>query len=104
MTVQIEHMKVEANGQIFQVAACGPANAPPLLMLHGFPEGWLSWRPVMEALGDRYRIYAPDLRGYGGSSKPLSGYDVISLSDDVAGLMDALHLEKPVLVLSLIHI
>ena len=64
MTTTIEHRTVQANGITFHVATSGPSDGPPVLCLHGFPEGWMSWRPVMRQLPEA-RLYAPDLRGYG---------------------------------------
>ncbi len=97
MTITIEHRIVRANGINFDVAVSGPADAPPVLCLHGFPEGWITWRAVMQRL-DGYRIYAPTLRGYPGSDRPRHGYDVMTLTDDVKGLIEALGLERPALV------
>ena len=97
MTSVIEHLHVKANGISFHVAASGPTNAPPILCLHGFPEGWMSWGPVMQRLPEA-RIYAPDLRGYPGSDRPRHGYDVFTLTSDIKGLIEALDLEKPLLV------
>jgi pimeloyl-ACP methyl ester carboxylesterase len=68
-----------------------------VLCLHGFPEGWMSWRPVMTELGEA-RLYAPDLRGYGDTERPRAGYDVFTLTDDIAALIQALGLERPVLI------
>jgi len=53
------------------------------MFLHGFPEGWFSWRFVMEALADDYFVLAPDLRGYGQSDKPADGYGLMTLTDDI---------------------
>jgi pimeloyl-ACP methyl ester carboxylesterase len=97
MTTSIEHRSVQANGITFHVAAAGPVDGPPVLCLHGFPEGWMSWRPVMRELGEA-RLYAPDLRGYGGTERPPRGYDVFTLTDDIAALIGALGLDRPVLV------
>lgn len=97
MTDAIEHFHITANGIRFHVAAAGPSDAPPILFLHGFPEGWLSWREVMEDLRE-YRVYAPDLRGYPGSDKPRDGYDVLTLTDDIGAMIEALGLVKPALV------
>jgi pimeloyl-ACP methyl ester carboxylesterase len=94
---EIEHLQITANGLQFHVVAAGPADAPPILFLHGFPEGSLSWREVMQALSE-YRVYAPDLRGYPGTESTRSGYDVITLTDDIRGLIEALKLSRPVLV------
>jgi epoxide hydrolase 4 len=96
-TTTIEQRAVQANGITFEVAVAGPEDGPGLLCLHGFPEGWMSWRGVMERL-DGYRIYAPTLRGYPGSDRPRDGYDVFTLTDDVRGLIEALGLERPPLV------
>jgi pimeloyl-ACP methyl ester carboxylesterase len=64
---------------------------PLVLLLHGFPEFWWSWRHQLQALADiGHRAVAVDLRGYGDSDKPPRGYDLWTLSGDVAGLVRAL--------------
>jgi epoxide hydrolase 4 len=88
---------ISANGIKFRVAVSGPENAQPILCLHGFPEGSMSWRPVMSRLSD-FRVYAPDLRGYPGTERPRLGYDVFTLTDDVKALIEALELSRPILV------
>jgi pimeloyl-ACP methyl ester carboxylesterase len=98
MAVALEHMHVEANGIMMHVVAAGPVDAQPMVLLHGFPEGWQSWRPIMERLGDRYRMYAPDLRGYGGTDKPQHGYDVMTLTDDVLSMMHGQGISNAILV------
>jgi pimeloyl-ACP methyl ester carboxylesterase len=97
MTTPIEHLHVEANGLRFHVAAAGDAGAPSILFLHGFPEGWISWQTVMEALPG-YRLYTPDLRGYPGTERAKDGYDVLTLTEDIKALIDALRLDQPILV------
>ena len=97
MAPRFSYMRVSANGIDFNVAVSGPKSAPPALFLHGFPEGWMSWRPVMRRLG-HLRIYAPDLRGYGDTDSPSGGYDLQTLTDDVKGLIEALELDRPALV------
>lgn len=85
------HREVTANGARFHLAECGPADGPLVLLLHGFPEFWWSWRHQLVALGEAgFRAVAPDLRGYGASDKPPRGYDMYTLSSDVAGLVRAL--------------
>ncbi|MCW2724225.1 MAG: putative hydrolase [Frankiales bacterium] len=85
------HREVTANGARFHFAEHGPADGPLVLLLHGFPEFWWSWRHQLSALGDAgFRVVAPDLRGYGGSDKPPRGYDAYTLSADVAGMVRAL--------------
>ena len=85
------HREVTANGARFHLAEHGPADGPLVVLLHGFPEFWWSWRHQLVALGDAgFRVVAPDLRGYGASDKPPRGYDAYTLSSDVAGMVRAL--------------
>ena len=86
-----QHREVTANGARFHVAECGPPDGPLVLLLHGFPEFWWSWRSQLVALGEAgFRAVAPDLRGYGASDKPPRGYDAYTLASDVAGMVRAL--------------
>src|SRR3954451_1131617 len=86
-----QHRHVAANGARFHVAETGPAHGRLVLMLHGFPELWWSWRHQLPALAEAgYRAVALDLRGYGASDKPPRGYDTITLAADVAGVIRAL--------------
>ncbi len=64
----MDHLTIRANGAAFHVARAG--KGPPLLLLHGWPEFWLTWEPVMERLADRYTLFVPDLRGFSDSDKP----------------------------------
>jgi epoxide hydrolase 4 len=97
LAAAIEHLHVTANGINFHVAASGPNGGPVILCLHGFPEGSMSWRPLQELL-PQARIYAPDLRGYKGTDRPRSGYDIFTLTDDVRALIGALNLDRPLLL------
>ncbi len=75
----------------------GPANAPVLLLLHGFPTSSHMFRNLIPALADRYRIIAPDYPGFGNSSMPTVGefdYTFDRLADIVEQLTDRLQLEK----------
>ena len=60
-----------------------------IILLHGFPECWYSWRHQLRALGDRYHVVAPDMRGYNLSDKPprVEDYRIDKLIDDVTGLI-----------------
>lgn len=60
-----------------------------IILLHGFPECWYSWRHQLKALGDRYHVVAPDMRGYNLSDKPprVEDYRIDHLVDDVTGLI-----------------
>ena len=83
------HRVVSANGIGLHVAEAG--TGPLVLLLHGFPEFWWTWRHQLVGLADAgFRVVAPDLRGYGASDKPPRGYDAVTLAADVAGLVRAL--------------
>ena len=71
-----------------------------MLMLHGFPEFWYSWRHQITKFSDRYRVVAPDLRGYNDSDKPqdLAAYDMSELIADVKGIVGGLGYDSCVLV------
>ena len=85
------HRAVSANGIRIHLAEYGPPTGPLVVLLHGFPEFWWSWRHQLLALGDAgYRVVAPDLRGYGDTDKTPRGYDLWTLAGDCAGLIRAL--------------
>ncbi len=72
-----------------------------ILCLHGFPESAISWRRQIDPLAQAgYRVWAPDLRGYGGTTRPtgIDAYRIESLIDDVTGLLDAAQAERAILV------
>jgi pimeloyl-ACP methyl ester carboxylesterase len=81
------------------LAAVGPADAPPLLALHGWPQHWWCWRDVIGALGGEYRVLCPDMRGFGWSSWPRNGdFRKQRVADDALALLDALALDRVQLV------
>jgi pimeloyl-ACP methyl ester carboxylesterase len=88
----IEHQRVRANGADFHVARTGQGR--PLLLLHGWPEFWLTWEPVMTRLASRFTLIAPDLRGFGDSDKPDDPYGPDQHAADMRALMDALGVER----------
>ena len=88
----MEHLKVHANGAAFHVARTG--KGPPLLLLHGWPEFWLTWEPVMSRLADCFTLIAPDLRGFGDSDKPEAAFGPTDHASDMLALLDALGIEK----------
>lgn len=84
-----QHRDIAANGQRFHVVEAG--RGPLVLLLHGFPQFWWCWRDQLVGLAESgFRAVAVDLRGYGGSDKPPRGYDPLTLSADIAGLVRAL--------------
>lgn len=88
----MEHLTITANGARFHVARTG--NGPPLLLLHGWPEFWLTWEPVMQRLSGRYTLIAPDLRGFGASDKPQGPFGPADHAADMLALLDALDIPK----------
>ncbi|MCC8981259.1 alpha/beta fold hydrolase [Bradyrhizobium acaciae] len=88
----MEHVTIRANGAAFHVARTGSGR--PLLLLHGWPEFWLTWEPVMARLADRYTLIAPDLRGFGDSDKPRGAFGPDQHTDDMLALLDALGIDK----------
>src|SRR4051794_15482606 len=81
------------------VAAAGPADAPPVLALHGWPQHWWCWRDVVRELGAEYRVLCPDIRGFGWSGRPADGdFRKQRVAEDALALLDALGLERVQLV------
>jgi pimeloyl-ACP methyl ester carboxylesterase len=90
----VRHDYVDAGGLRTHVALAGPADAPPLLLVHGWPQSWWSWRHVIPTLAERFRVIAPDLRGHGWSEAPATGYEKEQLASDMLALLDALAIER----------
>lgn len=98
--VTVSTRKIEANGLTFTVDEAGEGDNVAVL-LHGFPESRFSWRfqiPLLAELG--WRVIAPDLRGYGGSSRPSrkDDYHINHLVEDVAGLFNAVGAKRRLLI------
>lgn len=90
---EITHRTVETNGIHLYIAEAGPTDGPCVIMCHGFPESWYSWRHQLHALGDAgYHAIAPDMRGMGRSSCPLDPlqYTQPRLVGDIVGLLATL--------------
>ena len=88
----------QTNGIRLRAAIEG--EGPLVIMVHGWPELWYSWRHQIRAIAAAgFRVVAPDVRGYGGSDKPHSveAYDMLALTADVAGLITALGEEQAIL-------
>jgi pimeloyl-ACP methyl ester carboxylesterase len=89
----IQQRTLQTRTLAFHVAETGPIDAPIVLLLHGFPEFWYSWRHQLLGLSAAFRVVAPDLRGYGGSDKQ-GPYDLETLCADVAAIIQALGHER----------
>src|SRR5215470_12125898 len=91
----VAHRMVEANGIHLHLAEQG--QGPLVVLCHGFPESWYSWRHQLAALSAAgFRAVAPDMRGYGRSDRPeaIDRYTMLHLVGDMVGLLDALGVER----------
>ena len=79
------HHTSSANGIQLHYVIGG--HGDPVVLLHGWPETWYEWHNVMPALAKNYTVIAPDLRGLGDSSKPLTGYDGKTVAEDIHQLV-----------------
>src|SRR5579884_1506736 len=99
MPAEIRHRFVETNGIRMHLAEAG--EGPLVLLLHGLPETWYSWRHQLRALAEAgYHAVAPDQRGYGQTDRPaeVERYTQLHLVGDVIGLLDALSEARAVVV------
>lgn len=97
----IEQRRVAlATGVTLNVALAGPAEAPPVILLHGFPESHRTWREIAPRLQDRFRLIMPDQRGFGASDRPqdVEAYATDKLVGDIFALAEALGIERFALV------
>ena len=95
---EITHRFVETNGIRMHIAEAG--SGPLVVMCHGFPESWYSWRHQLVALADAgFHAVAPDQRGYGQTDRPeaIEAYSQLHLVGDIVGLLDALGEETAVI-------
>lgn len=95
----INQRRIETNGISLNIAEQG--EGPLVLMLHGFPESWYSWRHQFSALAEAgYHAVAPDMRGYGDSDKPfeIEAYNQVEVVNDIIGLIPALGYETAVVL------
>lgn len=81
----IHHHRIAVNGVNVHYAVTG--EGPPLVLIHGFPQTWHQWRPIMSRLAHRFRIIAPDLRGIGSTPGPAAGYDKLTMAADIRAIV-----------------
>ena len=89
-----------STGISMEATLAGPADAPPAILLHGFPESHRTWAKVAERLDGEVRLIMPDLRGFGGSDRPtdVAAYATDLVIADILALADALGIEEFALV------
>jgi pimeloyl-ACP methyl ester carboxylesterase len=95
----ISNRRIATNGIELNIAEQG--EGPLVLMCHGFPESWYSWRHQFQALADAgYHAVAPDMRGYGDSDKPqaVTAYNQVEIINDVVGLIPALGYDSAIVL------
>ncbi len=88
----VEHRYVDAGGFRMHVAEAGSGD--PLVLIHGWPENWFAWRGVIGPLAETYRVLAVDLRGFGWSDAPPTGYEKEQFATDVLAALDELGVER----------
>src|SRR6266576_53548 len=95
----ISHHYANINGISFHYAETGSGDKL-VILLHGFPEFWYSWRHQLPALGRKFHVVAPDMRGYNLSDKPsrVEDYRMQLLVDDVIGLIQHFGASKAAIV------
>jgi pimeloyl-ACP methyl ester carboxylesterase len=80
--------RIATNGIHANVAVAG--TGPAVVLLHGFPHTWQLWSRIIGPLAAHHRVIAPDLRGFGASTRAPDGYDAATLAADIDGILDAL--------------
>jgi len=92
----LEFGTARVHGAVLHFARAG--KGPALILLHGFPQDWSEWRPVMARLARRFTVIAIDLRGIGQSTAGSTKYDAATMAADVQQLAKALKLDRPYVV------
>lgn len=86
--------RVDTGTADLHLVEAGPADAPPLLLLHGWPEFWGGWVRLIPQLARRFRLIVPDLRGFGDSAGGQIAPDLAAHVADQIGLLDALGIDR----------
>lgn len=97
----VRHRQVATNGITMHVAEAGPSDGPAVLLCHGFPESWWSWRHQLGPLAEAgWHVVAPDMRGFGGTDAPQDqrAYTTLHHVGDLVGLLDDLSAPDAVVV------
>lgn len=86
--IELEHHTASVKDVRLHYVTAGSGD--PVVLLHGWPQTWASWRSVIARLAPHYTVIAPDLRGMGASSKAEAGYDTDNVADDIHALVRSL--------------
>ncbi|VWB49981.1 alpha/beta hydrolase [Burkholderia aenigmatica] len=92
----VKSLAVRVNGLRIHTKVAGAGRA--VVLLHGWPQTSYAWRKLMPLLAPHCRVIAPDLRGFGHSSKPAAGYDKKTVAGDIAALLHALQIDQACIV------
>jgi len=95
---EMKHRTIETNG--IRVHCVEHGTGPLVVLCHGFPESWYSWRHQLQALGEAgFHAVAPDMRGYGQTDRPrdIDQYTLLHLTGDMVGLLDAFGVDTAVI-------
>ena len=96
MAMQWTHRTAVVNGIHIHYVIHG--QGAPVILLHGWPEFWYSWRKQIPVLGERFEVIVPDMRGFGYSDKPRTGYDTRTAASDMHELARVLGYQRVSLV------
>jgi pimeloyl-ACP methyl ester carboxylesterase len=96
--VTFSHHMASVNGIQLHYVIGGQGD--PIILLYGFPQSWYEWRHIMPALATHYTVAVPDLRGFGDSSKPVTGYDGKTTAEDIYQLVSQLGFNQPIFLIA----
>ncbi len=90
----VSHEHLAAGETRLHVATAGSPDAPPVLLVHGWPQNWWAWRAVIPALAERHRVIAVDLPGFGWSEQPSGAYAKEWIATELLALLDSLAIPR----------
>jgi pimeloyl-ACP methyl ester carboxylesterase len=96
--VTFSHHTASVNGIQMHYVIGGQGD--PVVLLHGWPQSWYEWRHIMPALAKNYTVIAPDLRGFGDSSRPVRGYDGNTTAEDIYQLVSQLGFNQQIFLVA----
>jgi pimeloyl-ACP methyl ester carboxylesterase len=100
-TSSFQQRIISTNGINMKIVETGPGDGPCVVLIHGWPESWYSWRHQLKALSNAgYRVIAPDMRGFGDTDAPeeIESYNLLNLVEDIKGVLRACGVEQAVAI------